>query len=202
MPDRKDLTDHCSAFARYRKLGGGSVMTQTYATKGRAHTRQLVFGIFAIVLLGIAIGVIVPTLHARAVTHNCAQQLKSLAAAITMYRGTHFDKFPHDLSQLQTELNADFSHMLECPGVDHRAQHADSTEGIDDYVYINWSEQPRGDDWQQGTYPLMYDRRMSNHSGRGVNVVLVDQEVFFDEGANWLKAFAQSHPDVQMPLPQ
>ena len=59
----------------------------------------------------------------------------------------------------------------------------------------------------------MYDRRLSNHGGKGINVLLVDVVNayegirgptfwFWDEDAKWLREFARGHPDVKIPLPE
>jgi hypothetical protein len=73
-----------------------------------------------------------------------------------------------------------------------------------DYVYINWSQilDTTETDWRSGEYPLFYDRRMSNHKGRGINVVLTNGYVFWDSNAKWLKEFAAKHPTLEIPLPE
>jgi hypothetical protein len=68
-----------------------------------------------------------------------------------------------------------------------------------------------------GDYPLMYDRRLANHGGKGINVLLVEQTVsaaspgspgsfrgqfFWDEGARWLQQFVREHPDFPIPVPE
>ena len=82
-----------------------------------------------------------------------------------------------------------------------------------DYFYLHWPSVSG----VYTNYPLMYDRRLSNHSGRGINILLVEQTVnpasppspesyhgqfFGDEGAKWLQAFAKEHPELDIPMPE
>jgi hypothetical protein len=79
--------------------------------------------------------------------------------------------------------------------------HVGSLTNVDawmDYIYIPWST---------GTstppdYPVMYDRRLSNHQGTGINILWVDTSVSWDKGAKELKEFAAKHPDLHIPLPE
>jgi hypothetical protein len=49
---------------------------------------------------------------------------------------------------------------------------------------------------------VIYDAKFSNHGGRGINIKMSDNSVMFDEGGKWLKAFAASHPNAKIPMPQ
>ncbi len=51
-------------------------------------------------------------------------------------------------------------------------------------------------------YPLIYDKSMANHSGRGINVCTVQAGIFWDKDAKWLKAFAVAHPEYKIPIPE
>jgi hypothetical protein len=76
-----------------------------------------------------------------------------------------------------------------------------------DYTYVYW---PEGTNTPI-TYPLLYDRRLSNHAGRGINVLLVQGThhrkgapgtILWDPEADWLKGFAREHPEFNIKLPE
>ena len=78
-----------------------------------------------------------------------------------------------------------------------------------DFLYVYW---PEGKDKTPGNLPLLYDRRMSNHGGKGINVFLVGAggalrpqpkgTWFWDEGARWLKEFVREHPQLKISMPE
>ena len=65
-------------------------------------------------------------------------------------------------------------------------------------IYIPW---PKGRSGTPGEYPLAYSRRLSDNHGWGIYVVLVNQKVFFDWNARWLRRFVNEHPDLTIPCP-
>jgi hypothetical protein len=82
-----------------------------------------------------------------------------------------------------------------------------------DYFYIPWPSVTGA----YTNYPLMYDRRLANHGGKGINILLVEQaahpayptslesfhgQFFWDEDAKWLRKFAREHPDLKIPMPE
>lgn len=89
--------------------------------------------------------------------------------------------------------------LLTCPGVQQFRSANRESEG--DYTYINWSL-ILGTNRVPDDYPLAYDKRLSNHSGMGINVVLVHGFAFWDFRAHWLKRFAAEHPKYHLPLPE
>ncbi len=73
-----------------------------------------------------------------------------------------------------------------------------------DYIYIHW---PDGTNTPPD-YPMMYDRSLLHHSGRGVNLLTVGDLLIakgdrrlWDEGAKRLKDFARQHPELDIPMP-
>ena len=93
-----------------------------------------------------------------------------------------------------------------CPGVDGawaRQRLTNSWDSIDDwsdYAYVYYSNLL----WSsavENKYPLMYDKRLANHAGNGINILLTDGHVIWDKDANWLKTFASEHPEFTIPLP-
>jgi hypothetical protein len=85
---------------------------------------------------------------------------------------------------------------LICPGAGRRGGAMPNQE---DYVYINW-EPFFGTNNVPNNYPLLYDRRLSNHKGLGINVV-TPSACFWDYGARWVKGFAVNHPEYNLEIP-
>ncbi len=88
-----------------------------------------------------------------------------------------------------------------CPAT-HRHE-SDVPDGRDwgDYTYMWWSRYygtPNEVPWD---YPLLYDRALSNHGERGVNILRVGGDVLWDPDATWLRDFAASHPQYDIPVP-
>ena len=70
------------------------------------------------------------------------------------------------------------------------------------YFFVDWSKLPDGPGTSPGKYPLMYDRRLSNHDGRGINILMADGSIEWDSNAEWLKKFAADHPSAKFPMPE
>lgn len=126
---------------------------------------------------------------------NCKQQLRSLWSAIELYRHDHSNQWPPNLESLDKDM---VGRLLTCPGVKTNS----GPGGQSDYLYLDWSKLLDGPGTSPGKWPLMYDRRMSNHDGRGVNVLMVDGSVEWDSNAEWLKKFAAEHPNAKLPMPE
>lgn len=71
-----------------------------------------------------------------------------------------------------------------------------------EYFFVDWSKLSDGPSTSSGKLPLMYDRRMSNHAGRGINILMVDGTVEWDSNAEWLKKFVAEHPHAKLPMPE
>jgi hypothetical protein len=96
----------------------------------------------------------------------------------------------------------ELSVLICCPGVRHQKEEVlDGTNWMD-YTYIDWSKYFDTPSKVPEDYPLLYDRAMSNHGGNGINIALVSNIVFWDPGATWLRNFAASHPQYDIPVPK
>jgi hypothetical protein len=72
-----------------------------------------------------------------------------------------------------------------------------------DYYCIDWSKLPHStNEITFNEYPLAYDRSMTNHNGRGINILMVQGTIMWDANAEWLKIFAAVHPDDKLPIPE
>jgi prepilin-type processing-associated H-X9-DG protein len=131
---------------------------------------------------------------------NCQDTLSALGYAITAYsyEANNFPSNPIDL----IPKHIDTLRLLMCPAVHH--QKGDVPDGTDwgDYAYINWANYFDTPDKVPGDYPLLYDRALANHGGRGINIARVDGSVFWDPGAAWLRNFAASHTQYDIPVPK
>jgi len=114
--------------------------------------------------------------------------------------------------------NSDFkkdnwgSGLLLCPGLPtfweelekvYDSAEFDSAE-IDersDYIYVDWSNRELKHNWEWTQCPLIYDRRLSNHGGRGINIIYTDSQIMWDPEAYRLRAFAKAHPEAKIPIP-
>ena len=124
-----------------------------------------------------------------------------------MYRQDHNGQLPENFS-LMSNVVSD-CRLYVCPwGSKKPGSWTNITEWMD-YFYVYWPSVTG----VYTNYPLMYDRRLSNHGGKGINVLLVDVVNryegirgptfwFWDEDAKWLRKFAREHPNVKIPLPE
>ena len=116
--------------------------------------------------------------------------------------------FPPDLSLFAKQLRPpkdeprQHQYPLLCPGSDTPIGTWETAAKWSDYIYINWSGSIVGTNFVQPWYPLAYDSRMSNHSGRGVYVIKVDGTVIWDRGAEWIKTFGREHTNFLIVLPR
>lgn len=167
----------------------------------------LAFG--GLVLLGM---LVVWLLHQRELArrYQCRAALRSTCLVLNLYRERHAGELPLSFSALS---NYTSPRLFVCAGSDKRAGSWTNTTDWMDYFYVRWPEVTE----IYTNYPLMYDRRLSNHGGEGINVLLVDGLVssmvagkpdtfhgqfFWDEDAQWLRRFAREHPSVQIPMPE
>jgi hypothetical protein len=68
--------------------------------------------------------------------------------------------------------------------------------------YINWSKYFDIPSKVPQDYPQLYDRALANHGGKGIYIACVNNGVFWDRGATWLRNFAASHPQYEIPIPK
>lgn len=132
------------------------------------------------------------------VDSECQENMIQLMNRVNVYRHLH-DQFPPDWMTIEYVGNNHKMSEFPCPGAKQHggAPHSASS----DYIYIPWTKSEAGEDWN-GRLPVFYDANFSNHGGRGINIKMADNSVMFDEGGKWLKAFAASHPNAKVPMPQ
>ena len=130
--------------------------------------------------------------------YRCKNVLKSLGYASWSYQHAH-DQGPRQLAALSNELVSPLS--LVCPSSGHDPGDFTNADGWSDYTLIDWPSHLQTNT-VPGNYPLAYDRRVSNHAGRGVNVLRVDGLVVWDADVRWLRAFVAEHPNFGLLLPE
>lgn len=109
-----------------------------------------------------------------------------------------------DLKAFLQELPYSKSNMAAnfvCPGTGQEPGSLEELEDWMSYIYIDWSAY-FGSKAPPGDYPLLYDKSMDNHGGRGINVLRVVTGVIWDENAEWLKTFAVEHPEYEIRMPE
>jgi len=126
----------------------------------------------------------------RHVEWLCHENLRNIREVMGLYLNTPNSTWPSSLTQLLKEEDAE---TLE-------ASPAVGKEGQVDYFYIDWQSARDGPKWGVGRFPVIYDRRLSNHNGRGIYILLTDGEVIWDPGATWLRQFAAQHPQNVVPI--
>lgn len=139
-----------------------------------------------------------PHLCFRARKEQCAEHLDRLWCVLQMYGDDNDGAYPPDPRSL-TPL-VDNPEVFACPGSENSsASVITSLTDWADYIIIHW---PNGSHHVPSNYPVMYDRRLSHHSGKGVNVLYGNGRVVWDPGAQNLRAFARKHSDVLIQLPE
>ena len=147
---------------------------------------------------------------------NCLSCLRSTGWALGMYCQEYNGRLPENFSLMSNVMSTPFFYV--CPW-NSKTAHSKTRESWTnvtewmDYFYVPWPSVTG----VYTNYPLMYDRRLANHGGKGINILLVEQAVhpavphkpetfhgqfFGDEGAKWLQKFAKEHPDLKVPLPE
>jgi hypothetical protein len=138
--------------------------------------------------------------------YACRSRLYCLYDLKVNYLENHDGQFPRDIVTMVASngtfhsFSADSIHVLiSCPG---NSKERDNSGGRfqPDYIYMNWipffgTNVPKN-------YPLVYDRKLSNHLNLGVNVLQAGGYVFWDFRAKWLKKFAAEHPEYHLQLPE
>lgn len=134
-----------------------------------------------------------PSINRGMGERECAGNLTNLYVVINLYRSKNQGSWPKDMRQAL--LSAGGTDIFEqCPAVGKKGQI--------DYTYINWSNQTKGPDFDKVGYPMIYDCRLGNHGGRGINILMTDGTIIWDPGAGWLQRFAENHPADKIPIPQ
>jgi len=132
---------------------------------------------------------------------ECLSNLHAIHLSIAMYAERYNGALPESLQQLIDSGFLTSTRALVCPGAGTSAGPKTNVSEWTDYFYVNW-QQYYGTNAVPDSYPLMYDKSLSNHKGQGVNVGLVDGSVRWDPKAVWLNDFARAHKEFNIPLPQ
>ena len=130
----------------------------------------------------------------------CQRTLSAISYAIRAYSYEE-SAFPSSSIDL-IPSRIDTRKILMCPAVHHQKEYVPDGTQWGDYTYINWSKYYDIPDKVPEDFPILYDRSMSNHGGRGINIVRIDGSVLWDPGAAWLRNFAASHPQYDIPVPE
>lgn len=128
---------------------------------------------------------------------QCRKHLRGIALSLDLDRQMNSNAWPRSLIEVDRGL---LRKVLVCPGTGNRPGPDLESEAWSDYVYLDWSRLTTNTGPSIAKYPLAFDRRLSNHAGRGINVVLVDGSVFWDDGGRWLAKFSQDHSAFKVPL--
>jgi len=145
----------------------------------------------------------------RALKRNaCERTLRCLWCAMYSYTSDFGGRYPPHLGALVEAGYMGTTRPLTCCAVHHSKEDfyrkGNIPEGDDwsDYAYVNWSNCFDKPGKVPPDYPLMYDRALSNHDGRGINVLRVDGTTLWDPGGTWLRDFAARHPEYDVPVPE
>ena len=130
----------------------------------------------------------------------CRNQLSCIGFAIRLYRQDHSGSCPSNLENLEDIAYGLSKPILHCPGASSQKRTLGESPHEDDYVYVYWPQLlPDMPKTLPGGYPIVYDAKLSNHKGKGINILLVDGSVMWDERARWLTHFAAEHPGTVPP---
>jgi len=155
----------------------------------------MAFGVLILVAV-LAIIFIHPVSRYQSV--RCREQLKTLGYAVQVYQGDH-GHLPRQLSILSNELINPA--LLVCPGSGHTPGSFTNADSWTDFTFIDWSA-VLGTNAVPGDYPIAYDRSISSHGGRGVNVLTVGGFVRWDANTKWLRKFVSEHPKAKLAMPE
>ena len=162
------------------------------------HKRSIIIAGVSVTLVGVAF-IFAPIARDRARRTRCMSNLSCLGKTLMMYAMDHDEAYPTNAGCMADY--ADNVRIYICPGSGTRPPASLSVEGYTnwvDYILIPWSNGVA----TPGEYPLMYDRRLSHHQGKGINVLWVDGRVVWDKNAKGLKRFAEEHPQLEIPMPE
>jgi len=171
------------------------------------HRKLFVCG-SAVCALAVISLLILPVARATVQRCSCQGNIGAICAVMQPYMEDHNGEFPPNLTALALGGYVPLS-IFKCPNTKTIIGSVTNVDQWSDFLYIYWSE---GKQKTPQNFPLMYDRRLSNHGGRGINVFLVPaggelrpqqkSTFFWDEGASWLKTFSREHPQLNIPMPE
>ena len=130
----------------------------------------------------------------------CAKSLKTLNLAFVEYRNAHNGCPPISIEEIDKEWDGAIMPLMMCPGGRNQSEGAPARDKGIDYIYVNWVQKEGVvSNNIPGEYPMVYDRCKSNHAGKGVNVLLANGRVIWDNNAQWLTSFASNHSLINLP---
>ena len=130
---------------------------------------------------------------------QCCSRVHNTFLVFKMFAMDNNHAFPTNIQQMSGYI--DIPGWFVCPGRSNmpmNLSYATCTDWLD-YICVPW---PDGEELTWAEYPVIYDRRLSNHGGRGINIGFVDGSARWDSKAEWLQKFAKEHPDLRIPLPE
>ncbi len=176
--------------------------------------RKRIFSFAVVVLLLLGVGITwIRRERELLIRAICVSVLRSTGSVLGMYCEDYNGNLPGDFSLMGTHNYLSNASLYIWPRDSRKTGDWKNIKEWMDYIYIPWPSTTEA----YAKYPLMYDRCLSNHGGKGVNVLLVEQVVhpavppspesfhgqfFWDEGAQWLQKFAEEHPEYNIPLPE
>jgi hypothetical protein len=135
--------------------------------------------------------------------------LHGIGHFVNLYSEEHNGKLPRNLPELVGDGDwlGNAQSLFRCPGSRGTPGALTNVVVWMDYHYalVPRSSSNRSD------CALIYDRRLSNHSGTGINVAIIGlldtplltpSALFWDKNAKWLSKFAEQHPDLAIPMPK
>ena len=134
---------------------------------------------------------------------KCQEKLRALHGGVAVMRDD-YGRYPTNLESVLEYFGASPSNcsLLNCPGTrgfGFRTNLLPIRQDFvarKDYFYFDWSTRFGDLNSISNGWPLIVDRRVGNHHGKGVNVCLVNGNCFWDGGARWFRDFTNRHPEI------
>src|SRR4051812_25552269 len=116
---------------------------------------------------------------------QCQRSLRALENAVKAFPDDHGGQHPATLDEALSNIGFGdverTARMVRCPGTASLLIGTDIRSRTG-YYYVDWSKWFGPTNAVPTSYPLIYDRFLSNHEGKGINLVLVDGTILWDEG--------------------
>jgi hypothetical protein len=137
---------------------------------------------------------------------QCQRNQKSAGSTFRCYVDDHDGDYPRTIGEFYSDFGItnpeSIYRMVRCPGFRASGSARGDVDSRLGYFFVDWSKWFSKTNPVPNDYPLIYDYQLSNHNGRGINVLVVDGSVFWDDGAHWLQDFARKHPDFKLQIPE
>ncbi len=153
--------------------------------------------LLAVLFVAVSGGIVLRSARERARRRRCMAPLQCcFRKTMRMYAMDHDGAFPPDFASLAEDY-APNPRLYACPSSGTVPGSITNVDEWMDYIYIYWPEGEK----TPTNYPWIYERRLSHHGG-GIHVAPIRGPAFWDEGAKWLRKFAEEHPDLDIPIPE